>query len=62
MISSREEEGNGDLCLIQFRPTAAPLSSVLYFTSHGDSELTDLKKKILKNISTSELIFREQTR
>lgn len=48
MISSREEEGNGDLCLIQFRPTAAPLSSVLYFASPGDSELTEFKKKFSK--------------
>lgn len=39
MIILREEEGNGDLSLIQLRPTLVPVSSIFYFASLGDSEL-----------------------
>lgn len=52
MIISREEEGNGDLCLTQLRPTLVPLLSVLYFTSHWDSELTESKEFSQKHLNT----------
>lgn len=51
MVILREEEGNRDLCLTQLRPTLVLLSSVLYFTSHRDSELTQSKEFSQKHLN-----------